>query len=221
MKKVFLFIYVILIVAFLKLVITFTVNEVFISRYNKKNYEENLVKSLLLFNFSESYIAHYNYGNVLYKLGDYEEAIVKYEKALSNRVPDNRVCDVRVNLALAMVSDIDDSLTMEEKRPLLKKARKVLYVDECAHEEDDAGRSKKAEEVEAEIRKLEEEKEEENKDSDDNKKDDDNNATTDENKKVEEIEERNKAAIKERSEDLDRDENLDNYNFDYYDGKKW
>ena len=68
MRKVLTFIYLFILIVFLKLVITFVINEMYISKYNKGDYDKNLVKSLFVLNFSERYIAYYNYGNLLYQI---------------------------------------------------------------------------------------------------------------------------------------------------------
>ena len=97
MRKIITFVYVFILIVFLKFVITFITNEMFISKYNKGIYEKNLVKSLFVLNFSERYIAYYNYGNLLYQIGYYEDAINEYKKALEFEIPKERVCDVRIN----------------------------------------------------------------------------------------------------------------------------
>ena len=52
MRKIITFVYVFILIVFLKFVITFITNEMFISKYNKGIYEKNLVKSLFVLNFS-------------------------------------------------------------------------------------------------------------------------------------------------------------------------
>ena len=67
MKKIIRIIYIILILILIKLIISFTLNEIYISKYEKGIYKENLVKILEILNYPESYIAHYNHGNYYYQ----------------------------------------------------------------------------------------------------------------------------------------------------------
>ena len=196
MKKVFWGCYIVLLVILLKLVFSFVINEVFISKYNSGNYDEGLVKKLFIMNFSEQYIAYYNYGNLLYKINDYDKAILEYNKALEKNPSEDRVCAIRINLALAMVKDIDLNLTAEEQVNLLKEAREVLYIDNCASEEDESGKSEEAEYLEEEIKELEKEKsgETDSESGEDDESGDDESGKDDkeQDEKQKELEERNK-----------------------------
>lgn len=224
MKKIFIFIYVCVAIIFLKLIISFSINEIFIYKYNKGNYEKNLVKSLFVLNYYEPYVAHYNYGNVLFKFGYYEDAINEYNKALDYKPPKDKVCDVRINLSLSMVYGIDSNLDSEEQLNILDEAKKVLYEDNCAIEnpcdgERRGGESEEAEDLENEIE--EKEGEAENGENDDSGSDssDDSEEKSEEEQKSDDLEERNKEAGKSRQEELDKMEDYDNY--DYYRGKRW
>ena len=57
-------------------------------------------------NLPQKYIANYNYGNVLYNKGEYEEAIKEYEEALNSIIPENKECKIRINYALAICKTI-------------------------------------------------------------------------------------------------------------------
>ena len=52
------------------------VNHNFVKQYNNGRYMEDREKSLLVLNVPESYLPFYNLGNVAYKRGDYNSAIV-------------------------------------------------------------------------------------------------------------------------------------------------
>ena len=101
MKRVLIIIYIILLVIVIKLVATFISNEIFISKYNNGRYNSDDVKSLFFLNVSEPYIAHYNYGNILYQNDDFDGAIDAYTKALEFSPPEDKEESIRINLELA------------------------------------------------------------------------------------------------------------------------
>ncbi len=167
MRKLLTFIYLFILIVFLKLVITFVINEMYISKYNKGDYDKNLVKSLFVLNFSERYIAYYNYGNLLYQIGYYEDAISEYNKALELKIPEDRVCDVRINLSLSMTNMINDNMSAEEQIKLLEEAQEVLYEDDCADPNGGGGSSSDAEELDEKLQEKQDEIEEDNYDDTD------------------------------------------------------
>lgn len=227
MKKVIIFIYVFVLVVFIELLVTYTINEIYISRYEKGIYDKGLVKSLFVLNYNERYIPYYNYGNYLYKTGDYKNAAIEYEKALEKNVPEKRVCFVRINLSLALTNTVSEDMTDEEKLAIYEQAREVLYEDDCAEEgSGQGGESEEAEQQEEEIQEKEDEIKEkgsgegEDDDGDDSDKDEKEKEKEEEQKKSDELEERNKDASKNRQEGLDQYKDRDNRG-SYYDGKKW
>ena len=221
MRKIITFVYVFILIVFLKFVITFITNEMFISKYNKGIYEKNLVKSLFVLNFSERYIAYYNYGNLLYQIGYYEDAINEYKKALEFEIPKKRVCDVRINLSLSMTNMISDEMDLSEQIKLLEEAQAVLYEDDCAEENGGGGSSEDAEGLDEELEQKQDELEE--KQQEEEGEDGESGKTEEEKKEEEEkhdeLEDRNESANESRQDELDEMEDYDNY--DYYDGKKW
>lgn len=236
MKKILIFIYILVILVFLKLIVTFSINEVIIYRYEKGNYDRNFAKSLFVLNFNEKYIAHYNYGNILYKIGYYEDAIKEYNKALDNKPKEDRVCSIRINLALAMINTINDEMECEDKYKVYENSLEVLYEDGCAFEGNDNGSSEIADKLEEEIQTLytEEkatcESEQQEDEGDDGEEEDDSEGgegeeeeKSEDEKKADELDERNKDAQGSRQEELDKYEDYDGYGYgyDYYDGKKW
>ncbi len=202
----------------LKFLLTFATNELIISNYDKGKYNTGLVKTLYLFNLSEPYVAYYNHGNLLYQSGKYQDAIKKYEKSLEKKPSSKRVCEVRINLALAITATIDET-NQEDTLTKLKQARETLYENNCAHEQDDNGDSQDAEELERELKELEQETNgEENNDSDEEPEENEDNNKQEQNQTVEEqLKEIQKESISGRQEEMDF------YNTDtsYYDGKSW
>lgn len=157
MKKILLTIgYFILIIVSSVMIIRYAYNAYLIHQYNRQNYNVTSTP-LTLLNFTESYIVHYNQGNIYYKQGNYEDAIRAYNIALALRMPKKKECDVRVNLALAMLGTIKDTYAdlsyAEETKQVLLAARDVLLQEECA-KDDGEGHDKEAQKLKEEIDKM-------------------------------------------------------------------
>ena len=219
MKKFLKITFIVILIISIKLSLSFFINEIIIINYNKEIYNTTLIKSLYLFNFHKPYIAYYNAGNLSYKNNDFDIAIEKYNKALKKNPPQKHICDIRINLSLALLKEIDttSSNTVLED---LGNARNNLYNNNCASPIDESGYSKEAENLEEEIKKLEEEMQNSSSDnsSSNNDKKDDNKEKNDSDieKELKELE---KKANSSRQDDLSSYENMDKY--EYYSGKKW
>ena len=219
MKRILNVLFIILLVILIKLIIMFSLNKIIINNYNKGNYNTTLIKALYILNINQPYIAYYNEGNILYKSNNYSEAIKKYNKALEKKIPQNKVCDVRINLSLSLIKNItstDNDIIYND----LEKAKNNLYNNKCANKDDDYGYSKNAEKLEEEIKKIQEEL---NEDPDNNNNKDKKDKNNDNNKKEKEIEKELKKIEKKsnasRQIDLSAYENLDD--FSYNTGKSW
>ena len=136
----------------------FILNEIFRSRYNHQIYSNDYEESLLKLNFPESYLPYYNLGNAEYKNGNYDRAISNYKKALELGPQHNheKECDIRVNLALAMLAKIDWANMKTQKdgqRAIkqLKAARNVLTEEGCANPDDPNGHDEDAEQLKKDI----------------------------------------------------------------------
>lgn len=221
MKKTLKIFFAILLIILVKLLLSFTINEIIIVNYKNNVYNTNLIKTLYLFNFNQSYIAYYNDGNILYKNNNFEKAIDKYEKAIDRKPPQKKVCDIRINLSLAMIKTIDTT-NSNDAFDKLEEAKNNLYNNNCANPTDDSGSSKEAEEFEEEIKKLEEQLEngtDDNSSSNDNQEDDSNDEKDEYSDIEQEIKENEKKANSSRQSDITNYENLDDY--EYYSGKRW
>ena len=140
-------------------------NRYYLSRYAQGEYkvgtEERLVQTI---NRPEGYIAAYNVGNGYYKTGNYERAEAYFRYALTLDIPEGKECDVRVNLALSLIGQIDfEGLETNDDIlyaiSILEEAREVLLEEGCATDEND-GHDPEAQQLKNEIdKKIEELKE--------------------------------------------------------------
>lgn len=234
-KKIFIGVYVILLLICGNLVFNFIYNSIVVYAYNHTDNKVTM-SPILMFNWSEPYIAHYNQGNLYYKEGSYAEAVDSYNKALEYDMPQERECSVRINIALALLKTLGDDYAapdnVENSLQVLYAARDVLLEKDCATEAG-GGHSQTAEklkeEIDAIIKELEEqqqsqEEQDSGQDGEDTKKKQEEqqkqeDAFEEDVKKA--IEEKKAKANKERQENLQyyEDQELD-YNFDF-DGQIW
>lgn len=220
MKKVLNIILIIFIIIFVKLFFSFSINEIIIWNYNNNIYNTTFVKTLYIFNFNQPYIAYYNEGNILYKTEKYEEAIKKYNKSLEKNPPQNKVCDIRINLSLSMIKLVDSS-DYNTAFEQLEEAKNNLYNNNCASSVDDSGYSKDAEKLENEINKLQDQLNNSSNSTQSDSQDEDENQEDEEDYSdiEEELNEIEKKSNSSRNSDMTNYENLDDYSF--YSGKRW
>ena len=151
----------VIIVLAVMIVARFFMNAVFLSEYNKGNYNGGIPDILKVGNINEGYLPYYNSGNVHYQKGEYDEAIVDYNKALNHYIPEGKECDIRVNLALAMLQKIDFDHIDHENQKEVKKvisqllaAREVLTEQGCADPKGTDGHDPEAEQLKQDIDKM-------------------------------------------------------------------
>lgn len=156
MKKILKMLLIICIIILIKLLLSFSINEIIILNYNNKIYNSILVKTLYIFNFNESYIAYYNEGNILYQKKKYDKAIKNYYKSIEKKPPQKKICDIRINLSLSMIKNISstDYKTIYDQ---LEEAKGNLYKNNCANAINNKGYSQDAEKFEEEIKKMQNE----------------------------------------------------------------
>ena len=218
-KKVLIIIYVILILITLKLFYNILVDNVLISNYNNGKYSENQAKLLTFLNFSQPYIANYNYGNVLYKNGEYEQAIEKYKKALKGIIPKDKECNIRINYALAICKTVSvnekDQNSINKAIEKYESAIQILTEKGCADKDDNNGHNKKAEQLKEDIqkeidrlKKLQENESNANKDNDEENKTEENVDTIEE--KIQKVKE---DATKDQRKTEKNYENFDNFDY--------
>ncbi|MDE6314478.1 MAG: tetratricopeptide repeat protein [Lachnospiraceae bacterium] len=226
MKRVEIAIWTLLLLCFLVFFVNYIANEGIIRKYEKGKYTEN---KLSVLGFMEPYISHYNRGNILYKMDDYEAAVEEYERALRLNPPHDRECKIRINLVLAMVASIDsDEITesnVNEVIQLLEEGEDILYEHGCARS-DDNGHNEDAQKLKEDIDKFLEELK--------NRRDLENDADTqgdkekekeakesieNEQEKKEKLKEIQREGTEERNSELQRDEYMED--FEFYDGITW
>lgn len=156
-KKVLIIIYIILMFIFLKLLYNTGTNSILINQYNKGKYNSNQGKKLTYLNFIQGYVANYNYGNILYQNGEYENAIEEYKKALKENVPKEKECNIRINYALAICRTVQvdekDQESIKNAIETYESAINILTEDGCANRSDSNGHSQKAEQLKKDIQK--------------------------------------------------------------------
>lgn len=219
MKKVIKYLVIIISIILVKLLISFGINEIIINNYNNGIYDKDLIKLLYFLNYPESYIVYYNDGNIAYKKGEYETAVKKYEKSLGKNPPQNRICDIRINLSLALIGQV--GLTnKDDDIKKLEDAKNNLYQDNCASATNSSGSSEDAEKLEDEINELEQQIK-----NNETNSDSQNNGRNDEEKEEDysdieqKLKDKEKNAQSSRQGEMSDYENMDDYS--YYGGKTW
>lgn len=134
----------------------YIINEVDNYYYRQGVYDTPLNKLLYLFKLTEKYIPYYNNGNIFYQTEDYGNAIKNYQKALENNPPEERVCQVRVNYALAFIKTIDFNFP-DEAIQKLDEAKQILYGDDCAGVDEQNGEDPTSDHLEEEINNAQKE----------------------------------------------------------------
>lgn len=123
-NKYFIIINIISIIIILKLVGNIILNGIVIKDYRNEKYKTTTIELLTFLNFPESYVANYNYGNIMYQNKEYKNAILKYEKVLSTYIPKDKECKVRINYALAICKTVVlDETKLESIEMQLKSMR--------------------------------------------------------------------------------------------------
>lgn len=191
----------------------YSLNNNYIKKYNNQEYDINIAKKLLVLNFQEKYIAHYNYGTALYQNEQYENAKEEFSEALKT-VPNNRICDVRVNLALTEIKLLPETKEKDVYKKNIENIQNILLENDCATK-DHNGKDKKSQDL-YDLLEQAKNNNQNNQDDNNNQSDDDSNNQEEqkiknEEDKINKIKEKNKEGSKERSPANDRDD----LNFDY------
>lgn len=219
-KKVLIMIYIILILISLKLLYNIGTNSILINQYNQGKYDSNQGKKLTYLNFIQGYVANYNYGNILFQNGEYENAIEEYKKALKRMIPKEKECNIRINYALAICKTVEvDEKDQESIRKAIEtyeSAIGILTEEGCANQNDNNGHSQKAEQlkedIEKEIDRLKKLQEQEDNDQKEEQEETEDSKTTEDVETIEEkIQNIKEEAIKNQR---DLESEFDNYNKD-------
>ncbi|MBQ9305156.1 tetratricopeptide repeat protein [Butyrivibrio sp.] len=205
------------------------VNKGFVVSYEQGIYETSREKALFLMNFPQSYIPYYNVGNAAYQEGDYISAVSYYNDALKFNPKEPWDCQIRINLALALLHLIDfDNLDSEEKiqnaLSVLYQARGVLVKHGCAEDKGENGHNKDAQQLKDDIDKMIEKlqknsqddnnSDQDNQESKDDEEKDQSGGSSDSNKQKQQqqaLEQNKKNAMQERQEEIDQLEEHNKY----------
>ena len=219
-----------------KLAFKYAYNEYVINKFNDGDYDISM-KPGMMCNWVQPYVAHYNAGNIYYQNGNYKEAIEEYKLAMDKEPKNNHKCDIRVNMALAMLGTLPEDYASEANLKntieVLTQAKGVLIEDGCAKEKEaghDEEATKLREEIDAML--MESKKAEGSGDDDgggDEKDDPQNQSGNKEQDKQreqeikEKLQQQQNGAYKERyEENLSDEEYQDDFDdYDYFDGPIW
>ncbi len=132
-------------------------NEFTISKYEEHDYSYD-VDLLTNTAIIQPYLAYYNNGNIHYQNGEYQEAIEDYKEALEHNPPhEDEECDIRVNLALAVIATLPEDYAalenIDQSIETLEEARDYLLEEDCAMEAED-GHDEDAQQLKEEIDEL-------------------------------------------------------------------
>lgn len=212
MKKIIYGIWILLFVICFHLSFRYIMNEIYIGKYNDSIYENKIINFLLLFNYPESYVAHYNKGNNYYNLKDFDNAVNEYNSALKT-VKGDRRCKVLINLSLSKLELID--LKSNDVKQKLIDIQNILLDSNCATS-DNKGKNEDAQELYNEIEKLLNSSGGGSGDQDDEKdnNNDDNNNQND----YKDIENKLKEQQQQSSEDREKNQRKE---YKAYTGKSW
>lgn len=171
------------------LIVRWCVNAYYVAEAKRGDYHPEVEQRLTELNFPDGYIVWYNLGNYYFDRGDYEEAVDAYYRAIDSGIPYEKECEVKINLALAMIGQLSDeewdafldaetSAEMDAQARNVEKtlitARSILIEDGCAHEDDEDGHNEQAQTLKDEIDELlnKDEEDEEDEDEDDQEQED-------------------------------------------------
>lgn len=102
-------------------------------------------------------IEYYNSGNYCFQNGWYDIAEADYKGILAMHPSKKKQCSIRINYALAIVTPmtldniVEEYETLDEAIERLESAKDILTKDGCAHDNDDLGHNKKAQQLKNEI----------------------------------------------------------------------
>lgn len=228
-RKILIVIYIVLILFTLKMLYNTVSNRLLIDKYNNGEYNTHQAEKLTHINFIQRYISYYNYGNILYQNGEYENAISNYKLALSSVVPKDKRCNIRINYALAMCKTVQvDEKNQDSLKSAIKtydSAIDVLTEEGCANKSDSNGHSLKAErlkkDIQKEIDRLKKLQEQQNSDNSDENNNEGDNKSQEKTETIEQkIQSIKEEAIKEQR-DVEHRYNSYEKEFTFHNNKNW
>lgn len=223
-RRIIVVISIILTLIFIKLLVSFVTNEIFIGQYTKGNYDAGILSANKLANFPESYVLPYNTGNANYRKSNFTAAVSEYQKALES-APKDKICDVRLNLGLAMTALVDANASAKTVREQLEAVLLVLAEDGCANNTSSgshSGAQTLYDEIVAYLEQTSEESESESDESDeDGEEGESEEAEESESDSEAEAELEQKIRAQAEKSAYERDRYNSSEDYQYYDGKNW
>ena len=220
-KKIIITIFIISIVIILKLIYNLIINNIIIMQYNNGKYLENEAKTLTYVNLQQRYISHYNLGNIHYQNAEYEDAILEYQKALKNIIPEHKECKIRINYALAICKTVQlDETSQDSINSAIEKYKEAINIlteKGCAGED---GHNQDAEQlrydIQSEINRLENLRK-----NGTTSKEENNEQKQTDSQNAESIEEKIKDIKEEAAKEQRKVESDGLYREEYYGEQKW
>lgn len=172
---------------------------------------------------------YYNAGNELFEEGNYQEARIKYDKALHCFPDEKRECKIRINMALCIVEPIDveniDESNVDQIIETLEDAKSILMKKGCADDQG-TGHSKEAQKLKDDIDKFIQQLKQKGQSGNSQKNKKDNNQKDDDNQKDDQQEKTFKDLQKEAAKERDKEDRMWENSSDFdslfdYDGDCW
>jgi len=131
-------------------------NLVYLISYSNHNYPiaQSATEMRFLMNVLEPYLADYNQGVALMRMGDFKRAEDSFTRSIEEGPPEDKICQVYENLSLSIEKQADSAKTggrYSDAIEMYSRAQSILYVTGCAGENDTAGKSQKSDAAEDRI----------------------------------------------------------------------
>ncbi len=121
-------------------------NLVYLVSYHNSNFPiaHGITETRFLMNILEPYLADYNQGVALLRMGEFNNAEESFRKSIENNPPKDRICKVYENYSLSIEKQADIKRAggnYAESIELYYFAEAVLYSNDCAGRNNEDGKS--------------------------------------------------------------------------------
>ncbi len=139
LKRLLIVVIIALVLVIAELVYKINLNTEYVKEYYQGIYKEDKIKIVSIIKLYEGYIPDYNYGLYYYRNGDFILAELRFQEALKQKIPKERVCDVRINAALSALAQITENTKIQKETEILKRAKGYLEGYNCFTEKQPGG----------------------------------------------------------------------------------